>query len=88
MEQKIAEETKKKQTVAVAPKFASDARMSRRAQILAGVEVKVSNKVEITVTGYDKEAVGQTAANIERCATVKNRDRRIFQDGIYLLEKV
>ena len=63
-------------------------RVPRRAQILAGVEVKVSNKVEITVTGYDKEAVGQTAANIERCATVKNRDRRIFQDGIYLLEKV
>jgi large subunit ribosomal protein L6 len=62
-------------------------KVPRRANILAGVEVKVSKKVEITVSGNDKEAVGQTAANIERCATVKNRDRRVFQDGIYLLEK-
>ena len=62
-------------------------KVPRRADILPGVEVKVSNKVEVTVSGNDKEAVGQTAANIERCATVKNRDRRVFQDGIYLLEK-
>ena len=62
-------------------------RVPRRADILSGVEVKVSNKVEVTVTGIDKENVGQTAANIERCAVVKNRDRRVFQDGIYLLNK-
>ena len=62
-------------------------RVPRRAKILQGVEVKVQNKVEIVVSGTDKELVGQTAANIERCATVKNRDRRVFQDGIYLLSK-
>ena len=62
-------------------------RVPRRADILSGVEVKVSNKVEVTVTGIDKENVGQTAANIERCVVVKNRDRRVFQDGIYLLSK-
>jgi len=62
-------------------------RVPRRAALLPGVEVKVQNKVEIIVTGADKEKVGQTAANIERCATVKKRDRRVFQDGIYLLEK-
>jgi large subunit ribosomal protein L6 len=49
--------------------------------------VKVSNKTEVTVSGTDKELVGQTAANIEKCATVKNRDRRVFQDGIYLINK-
>jgi large subunit ribosomal protein L6 len=43
--------------------------------------------VEVTVTGIDKESVGQTAANIERSTTVKNRDRRVFQDGIYLIHK-
>ena len=63
-------------------------RVPRTANILAGVDVKVQNKVEVVVSGMDKEAVGQTAANIERCTTVKNRDRRVFQDGIYLLEKV
>ena len=62
-------------------------RVPRRADILTGVDVKVNNKVEVTVTGIDKENVGQTAANIERCAVVKNRDRRVFQDGIYLLSK-
>ena len=62
-------------------------RVPRRANILNGVDVKVNNKVEVVVTGIDKENVGQTAANIERCVVVKNRDRRVFQDGIYLLNK-
>ena len=62
-------------------------RVPRSANILSGVEVKVQNKTEIVVSGIDKEAVGQTAANIERSTTVKKRDRRVFQDGIYLIEK-
>jgi large subunit ribosomal protein L6 len=62
-------------------------RVPRNADILSGVEVKVNNKVEVVVSGIDKENVGQTAANIEKCATVKNRDRRVFQDGIYLINK-
>ena len=62
-------------------------RVPRTAAIVPGAEVKVKNKTEVVVSGIDKEAVGQTAANIERCTTVKKRDRRVFQDGIYLLEK-
>ena len=62
-------------------------KVPRNANILSGVEVKVNNKTEVTVSGMDKELVGQTAANIEKCATVKNRDRRVFQDGIYLIKK-
>ena len=62
-------------------------RVPRSASILDGVQVKVQNKTEVVVTGIDKEAVGQTAANIERSTTVKKRDRRVFQDGIYLIEK-
>ena len=62
-------------------------RVPRSANILSGVDVKVQNKTEIVVSGIDKEAVGQTAANIERSTTVKKRDRRVFQDGIYLIEK-
>ena len=51
------------------------------------VKVEVKNKTEVVVSGNDKEKVGQTSANIERCCTVKKRDRRVFQDGIYLVEK-
>jgi large subunit ribosomal protein L6 len=62
-------------------------RVPRRAQILDGVQVQIENKTDIIVSGIDKELVGQTSANIERCTTVKNRDRRVFQDGIYRIAK-
>ncbi len=62
-------------------------RVPRTSTILDGVNVKVQNKTEVVVSGMDKEAVGQTAANIERSTTVKKRDRRVFQDGVYLIEK-
>ena len=51
------------------------------------VKVEVKNKTEVIIFGMDKEKVGQTTANIERSCTVKKRDRRVFQDGIYLVEK-
>lgn len=51
------------------------------------VEVKIQNKTEVTVKGADREKVGQTAANIERSCKIKKRDRRVFQDGIYIVSK-
>jgi large subunit ribosomal protein L6 len=51
------------------------------------VEVRVENKTDILVKGSDREKVGQTAANIERSCVVKKRDRRVFQDGIYIVSK-
>ncbi len=41
----------------------------------------------VTIEGNDREAVGQTAANLERATVVKGRDIRVFQDGIYLVSK-
>ena len=58
----------------------------RRAKILPGVTVKVRGQ-EIVVEGIDKEAVGQTAANIEQATRITKWDRRVFQDGIYIVEK-
>ncbi|AEH23863.1 50S ribosomal protein L6 [Pyrococcus yayanosii] len=58
----------------------------RKAKILPGVTVKVKGQ-EITVEGIDKEAVGQTAANIEQATRITKWDRRVFQDGIYIVEK-
>lgn len=59
---------------------------SRFADIVGETEVEV-NGDEILVEGVDKEGVGQTAANIEQTAQVKNRDPRVFQDGIYIVER-
>ena len=58
----------------------------RRAKIFPGVTVKVRGQ-EIVVEGIDKEAVGQTAANIEQATRITKWDRRVFQDGIYIVEK-
>ena len=51
------------------------------------VEVRVENKTDVLVKGADREKVGQTAANIERSCAIKKRDRRVFQDGIYIVSK-
>jgi large subunit ribosomal protein L6 len=40
----------------------------------------------VTVSGPDKEAVGQTIANLVTAMRIKDKDGRIFQDGIYELE--
>lgn len=61
-------------------------RSARRATILAGVKVDVKGEW-VTVTGVDLERVSQTAANIERATKVRNRDTRVFQDGIYITQK-
>ena len=58
----------------------------RKALILDGVKVNVSGDV-ITVESSDLNNAGQTAANIETATKIRNRDRRVFQDGIYLTEK-
>ena len=61
-------------------------RFPRRAEILENVKVEIKGE-NITLTATDKEKVGQTAANIERATKVKNRDIRVFQDGIYIVKR-
>lgn len=51
-----------------------------------GTRVQVKDE-DVIVMGIDKEAVGLTAANIERATRVKRKDVRKFLDGIYLYEK-
>ncbi|MFW5639312.1 MAG: 50S ribosomal protein L6 [Methanoculleus sp.] len=58
----------------------------RVAKILEGVTVKIGND-ELTLTGIDKENVGNTAANIEHATKITKRDPRVFQDGIYITER-
>jgi len=58
----------------------------RKANIVGQTKVDVHDDI-ITVSGISKEDVFQTAANIERATWIKARDRRVFQDGIFLLSE-
>jgi large subunit ribosomal protein L6 len=58
----------------------------RVVEILDNVEISMKGNI-IELKSPDIEAVGQSAANIEKVTKVRNRDRRIFQDGIYITEK-
>jgi large subunit ribosomal protein L6 len=59
---------------------------SRWARIEKDVKVALGSD-EVTVTGIDKESVGKTAANIEHATRIRERDPRVFQDGVYTIER-
>jgi large subunit ribosomal protein L6 len=58
----------------------------RTASILPGVEAKVDGEF-VVLMGPDIERVGQSAANIERTTKIRDYDPRVFQDGIYIVDK-
>ncbi|MFH1359056.1 MAG: 50S ribosomal protein L6 [archaeon] len=58
----------------------------RRIKLLEGVDVKV-DKDTIEIKSYDIEKAGDSATRIEKGTKVRNKDRRIYQDGIFITEK-
>lgn len=58
----------------------------RIAKIVGNVKVCVKGD-DVIVEGPDIEEVAQTAANIERSTRIKDLDRRVFVDGIYIYER-
>lgn len=61
-------------------------KVPRTAKILPNVTLEVKG-TKLTLSSHDKEAAGQTAANIEKATRIRYRDRRIFQDGIFITSK-
>jgi len=61
-------------------------RVDRHAKIAKDVDVSVKGN-QVIVTSHDIEAAGQTAANLEKATHLTGRDRRIFQDGIFITMK-
>lgn len=61
-------------------------RAPRRTRIHGETTVEVDDE-RITLSGPNKEDVGQTAADIEQLTRVSGKDTRVFQDGVYITEK-
>src|SRR5688572_5801508 len=61
-------------------------RAPRTAKIAPGVKITVKG-ADVTLEGIDVQAVSQTAANIENCTKIRNKDIRVFQDGVYITKK-
>ncbi|MCD4764993.1 MAG: 50S ribosomal protein L6 [Methanosarcinales archaeon] len=58
----------------------------RKAKIHGDTKVETKGD-EVIVSGIAIEDVGQTAANIQQATKIKRFDPRVFQDGIYVVEK-
>ena len=61
-------------------------RSPRVARIIPGVKISVKG-ADVTLEGVDLASVSQTAANIEGCTKIRNKDIRVFQDGVYITKK-
>lgn len=61
-------------------------KVPRTLKVKEGAKVKIDG-TEVIVESVDIEAAGQVAADIEQLTRITNKDIRIFQDGIYIIEK-
>jgi large subunit ribosomal protein L9e len=60
----------------------------RKISMLPGCIVAITDqKDEIIISGNCLESVSQSAASVQQCAAVKNKDKRMYLDGIYVSER-
>jgi len=61
-------------------------RGDRKARLIGNVDVRITEE-EIFISGIDIEHVSQSAANIQQACRIRDKDRRVFMDGIYVIRK-
>ena len=60
---------------------------SRSLTLKSGAKVVVTG-ANITVESSDIEIAGRIASDLEQLTRISDKDRRVFQDGIYLVKKM
>jgi large subunit ribosomal protein L6 len=58
----------------------------RKARLIGEVEVRTTED-EVFISGINIEHVSQSAANIQQACKIRDKDRRVFLDGIYVIRK-
>ncbi len=58
----------------------------RKLELKAGAKVSIEGEI-IKVQASNKELAGQVAADLEQLTRITDFDRRIFQDGIFIIKK-
>jgi large subunit ribosomal protein L6 len=58
----------------------------RKARLIGDVQVRTTED-EVFISGIDIEHVSQSAANIQQACKIRDKDRRVFLDGIYVIRK-
>jgi large subunit ribosomal protein L6 len=61
-------------------------KIPRKTELPKEVQIKIQGD-RISVSGPDVEKVGEATSIIEQACRIANRDKRVFQDGIFLTEK-
>lgn len=59
---------------------------AREVRVVGDARVKASGD-EVVIQGIKLEDVSQTAANIEQSTKIRDKDQRVFLDGIYVFER-
>jgi large subunit ribosomal protein L6 len=62
-------------------------RGNRVVKKIGDIKVQIT-KDDLIICGIDKEAVSQTCAKLRLILKIKKKDPRIFQDGLYVFEKL
>jgi large subunit ribosomal protein L6 len=58
----------------------------RTARLIGDVQVRTTED-EVIISGINIEHVSQSAANIQLATKIRDKDRRVFLDGIYVIRK-
>jgi len=61
-------------------------RKERIIKLMKGVDVEVKGN-KIYIKSLDKDKAGTQAAQIEIISRISNKDKRIFQDGLWIIKK-